>query len=387
MVVETECLRLLLPGSSGTFLCFVLIDDYRVGVGQCKWTFTMRIYQPISKRVDKRVVMMLCIALLKDWIPVILLTLLGSVAAIAVFLTSQAISGTSVFPTWSGLTMIYLGLLPEALGIALPISILVGGIAGASSWTDKGCWKAVYLAGLPGRTLLPALLLVGLGGGCLYGFMTHNIGPAGRSLVSGAIVTACYDLQLWPGTATNFGDVLVHVSQRDGDVFTDPFIAYDDMVWSASVGQMDQGRLHLSQGDAAGLSESNPWQISFESAYLVLPQPRLRIEPDELATGALVELISGMQVEGQPTHSQRLELYKRTTLPLSLPILAALSLPLGFVGRSRLVIGTGIMLGWWAIIRVCDQSVDVIGPWWSAVTPLAGLFCLLLWVWTRWAER
>jgi len=94
-----------------------------------------------------------------------------------------------------------------------------------------------------------------------------------------------------------------------------------------------------------------------------------------------------MKDEGRAAPVERMILYKRSTLPLSLPLLAVLGLPLGGRGLRPASAVVAVTLSWWAATRICDQSVGSLGPIWAASLPLIGLSIGVIVAWVGWSER
>ena len=94
-----------------------------------------------------------------------------------------------------------------------------------------------------------------------------------------------------------------------------------------------------------------------------------------------------MESRGQDPKVELTTWYKRTTLPMAVPLLACLGLFLGARGVRPAVTATSIGVGWWAVMRVCDHAVNTLGALNSVLVPLAGLVLVCVWSWRRWPER
>ena len=93
------------------------------------------------------------------------------------------------------------------------------------------------------------------------------------------------------------------------------------------------------------------------------------------------------QSAGKDASFERMTLYKRAATPLSLPLLALLGLPLGVRGVRPAVAALGVTLGWWALMRLCDQAVGALGPALAALRPPLALAAATAIAWLRWGER
>lgn len=145
--------------------------------------------------------------------------------------------------------------------------------------------------------------------------------------------------------------------------------------------------LHLEQGSAAGLSAASPWRMTFATAQLALRPDLPRVEVSERSGAALRDLIARMEAEGRDASVERMALYKRAALPLSLPLLTVLGLPLGVRGVRPAAGAIAVTLLWWAVMRVCDQAVGSLGPLAAAGIPLVVLAGMVVVAWASWGDR
>lgn len=310
--------------------------------------------------------------------------MVGMVAIGVSLMSGQAVSLSGLVPGIGGLVMVIGGLLPSILAVALPVGLLAGLVAAGQAWSERGDWLAMMSSGVSGRVLLPGVLLAGMVFAGAEAGLTHVLEPAGRRLVRTAMITAAGEVTLRPGQPAQVGGVLLHADRVEGPELGGLFIATEGAAMSAKVGRVSAGTLHLTEGTAAGLTDD--WTMTFAQARLALSPAMPRMENAERSTASLQDLIARMESEERSTAVERLALYKRTALPLSLPLLAILALPLGVRGVRPAAAATGVTLVWWAVMRICDQAVGSTGPLLAAAIPLVALAAAAAAAWLTWRE-
>jgi lipopolysaccharide export LptBFGC system permease protein LptF len=312
------------------------------------------------------------------------LVVLGVVAIGVSLMAGQAVSLSGLVPGVGGLCQVIIGLLPSVLAVGLPVGLLAGVVAAGQSWAERGDWLALLSSGLSGRVLLPGLLLGGALCGGVEAGLTHALEPAGRRMVRAAMIAAAGEVTLRPGQPAEVGGVLLHAERVEGGRLGGLFIASEAAALSAVSGEVSDGILALTEGTAAGLTED--WTMTFARARLALRPVQPRMENAERSTASLRALIGRMEAEGRAASVERLALYKRTALAGSLPLLAALALPLGVRGVRPAAAATAVTLAWWAVMRICDQAVVGIGPLLAAVIPPALLALSAAVAWLTWRD-
>lgn len=312
------------------------------------------------------------------------LVVVGLVAIGVSLMAGQAVLQSGLVPGLAGLCMVIGGLLPSVLAVALPVGVLAGLVAAGQAWAERGDWLAMMSSGLSGRVLLPGLLAAGALCGVGEAGLAHVLEPAGRRLVREAMITAAGEVTLRPGQPAEVGGVLLHAARVEGADLGGLFIATEGAAMSAVSGRVAGGVLSLTEGTAAGLTDD--WTMTFAEAQLALRPATPRMEHAERSTPSLTGLIMRMEGEGRPAAVERLALYKRTALPLSLPLLAVLALPLGVRGVRPAAAATAVTLSWWAVMRICDQTVGSTGPILAAAIPPAALALAAAVAWLTWRE-
>lgn len=317
-------------------------------------------------------------------LPVLSITILGLVGVSALLFAGQALSVSAALPDPVGMLQVFAGFVPGALAAALPVGALIGSAAAGRAWSEGGEADALAVSGLSPRTLLPPVLLLGALLGLGEAALTHHLEPRGRAMVRQALHAAVGELSLRPGQPLALGETLLHARSAGPDGYGDLFVASGDVVLQARAGSVaEAGVLSLRDGGAVSLSEEGGWALAFGSAELALDIPRPRTELAERSGASLRGLIARNAEAGRAASYERLVLLKRSTLPASLPILAALGLPLGLGGTRPAPAAVGVTLLWWTLTRLCDQAVGDLGPALAAAIPLLVLAAAAAIAWGR----
>jgi lipopolysaccharide export LptBFGC system permease protein LptF len=111
------------------------------------------------------------------------------------------------------------------------------------------------------------------------------------------------------------------------------------------------------------------------------------VEAAERDDRALLDLIDRMEAKGRRADFERMTLYKRSALPLSVPLLTLLGLPLGARRARPALVAAGTVLGWWVLMRLSDQSVSTVGALLASGIPPTALAIAALVGWSRWGAR
>ena len=317
------------------------------------------------------------------------LALLGLGGTGLVLLVAQLAIRAPLLPGPSGLIALVAALSPSALALALPVAALIGMSAGSRIWVEGGEWLALSASGWGARRVAVPVLALGLGLGAGEAMLTHWLEPAGRAAAREILGRAPGELRVRPGQPSQVGDLLLLAEDQRGGELLGLFLARGDLVVAAARGRFSDGaRLVLEDGSAKKIDAAGEgWSLQFGRAELAMGAPVRRLELVERGDAELRELISRMEAAGRGAAAERMSLAKRSVLPLTLPLLCLLGLPLGaWRARSGPAV-VGVVLAWWALMRLCDQSVGVMGPLVAAGLPLGGLLLLTLIAWARWRAR
>lgn len=300
-------------------------------------------------------------------------------------LAAQVLAQAPVVPGPTGAARVAAGMLPVALDVALPASLLVGLAAAARAWALGGEWRALAVSGLGARRLLVPVLGAGAVGAIGQAVLAHHLAPAGRRAARSALLAAASDLGLRAGEPLVLPGGVLRAREVDGRAWEGVFFAQDDLVVAARGGRMESGVLVLEEGTARDLSSGA--RVRFAEARLPLALPGRRFELAERSLGSLRGLLARKRAAGEAAPYETLILYKRTTAALALPLLSLLAVPLGARRGRPGPVALGVMLGWWVSIRVFDQAVHAVGAPWAAVGPLLLLAGAAAVAWARWRDR
>lgn len=318
----------------------------------------------------------------------------GGLAALAVsglgalLLAGQTLASAAFIPGPGGVLSLVLGLLPAVLGVAAPAGLLVGALAAGRRWTEAGDALALMASGLGQRRLAGALTGLGLAVAAFGLLNSHVVEPAGRRLARSALIAAADGLSLRAGQPVTLSGALLRAGRVEGARLGDLFVATDRVVVSAAEGEVGEGgALLLERGEARGVGgDAAGWTLRFARGSMPLDPPARRVELAERTSADLGALINRMSARGSAAHAERLALYKRSTLPLGAPLLALLGLALGARSTRIGLAALGAALSWWAVVRVCDQTVGALGPALAAGLPLIALAAATALAWATWRE-
>lgn len=304
--------------------------------------------------------------------------------------TARAVASAEVVPSPALALAMVVGLVPSALGVAVPIAVLVGAVAAADAWRAGGEWIGLASLGIPARRIGMAAFVVGCGAAGIEAVLTHVLEPLGRSQVKTALVAATEDLELQPQQPVRIGTTLVRAERVSGNQYGDVFLASGELVAAALVATPEPGGvLRLEQGHAIhfGKDPSETLRIGFEVARVPLAAARLRTDAVDMSDRQLSRRVAQMRAEGRSAAFEAMTLYKRTAIPLNVPLLALLGVPLGARGFKPAWAALWTAVGWWALLRVCDANVGSIGPLVAVAIPWTALLIATVVAWWRWPDR
>lgn len=323
-----------------------------------------------------------------------LLTVAGLAGVGTLLLVVQVLLAAPVVPGPGGLFLLVTDLTPSALALGLPVAVLVGATAVGRSWAEGGEWLALAASGVAIRRVVPALLAIGLLAGGVEWGLTHGFGPAGRAAAREVLQSARLWLRLRPGQPAVVGGVLLHAAGVDEEGYTELFAAAGRREGPSVVaaaphaGVAADGRLELRAGNARVLAEvDSGWKVAYDRALLRLDAGTRRLELMERSDDSLRGLIRRTRAAGRSGAYEELVLFKRSTLPLAVPLLALLGLPAGARRARPASLAAAVVFGWWAVMRVCDQGADVLGPALAAAIPPVLLAAATLAAWATWRDR
>ncbi|MCK6525790.1 LptF/LptG family permease, partial [Myxococcota bacterium] len=257
--------------------------------------------------------------------------------------------------------------------------------AAARRQRADGEWTAMRAAGVRGRALLPAALILALGVGAVSWRLHHEVEPRARA----ALKEAARDgLRPRPNQLLQLGGVALIGAGVDGAALTDVRI-----VWERE-GQLTVGWAARASWQAEGVvlergvlhhPEDPELRIDFGRATLSAPQTSARVELVERSDASLRGLIERMESRGRRAEVERAWLYRRDAAPVAAAIIPILSLPLALRGRPERIFLW--VLVYWALNRLVDPLASVLPGLFIAWTPTFALALGAAWVWAGWRDR
>jgi len=303
-------------------------------------------------------------------------TALLTMAAVGgLILAGQMVLSAPIMPTWRGLLIVIIGLIPELLGILGPVALLVGSLAATQTWLDGGELRGLSATGVGLGPLVRTALLWGtlVGGG--VAMCTHILGPKGRTVARTVVSRTLWDAPLPSGVRLQLGEIFIGVAPT-GSSGAGVVVAADDWVAWADAGVLEEQGIRLTGGQARSLDDS--WRIRFDSAHWPLPSTRLVPHNFDRTSGELRRHIAAQQADGKDSGRAELTLLKRSTLALSAPLFALLGLGISVTCRRPMVSAVASVLGIWLLQRVADHGLSTFGAPMMAVMPLLALAVAVL---------
>jgi lipopolysaccharide export LptBFGC system permease protein LptF len=295
----------------------------------------------------------------------------------------QALLVSAVVPDLDLLARMLAAAAGAGSGLALTAAVLGSVAAGARRLADDGGWVALRAMGAGGRSLLGpvlVLLLVGAGGTLL---LAHLGEPAARAALRDARVTAAARIRPVEGRTVRLGD------------------------WAAT---LDGTRLRFAAGEWLGFAER--WEIRPALAGVVVALEDGEVVGTDGATRARFDTLelpvplgaaagrphiserttpdltrSWASTPRPPGRYERWILWKRTILPLCLPLFALALLPLGLGRRwPPLALAGAQLLSMWAVVRLADAWSRQVGPEGAAALTVGVALAWPAVAWARWRD-
>lgn len=314
----------------------------------------------------------------------------GLTALFLLVVLARTMSLAAATPGAGGVLALVVGLLPVALGTALPVGLLFGLATAARTWRLGGDWRALATAGRGTRSVVPGVLGLGLLAACLLAGIGQVAEPAGRRQVRVALTRAVGELHLRPSQPVMVGDALVVAEEVDGEALGGVVIASGPTALTARTGRLSGGgAVGLVEGEALQLGDDGAVtaRLQFTTATLRLDVEGPRQEIEELSASALRARVERMQAAGRDATAEALALHKRSSLPAGLPLLALLAVPLGARGGRPGAVSTAVVAGWWVVLRLSDQAAPGLGPLVAAWLPTVAVAAAAAVAWATWRDR
>jgi lipopolysaccharide export LptBFGC system permease protein LptF len=268
-----------------------------------------------------------------------------------------------------------LGLGP-LFSFVLPLCCLLSVSTASFLMLERGALSALALSGVPQRHLLflpiaAALLLLPASLA-----MNHWLVPKTQDYLQDAI--AALEPKLLPGKSESFGGYSIFARSQEGEAYAGLAVAGPDFVGFAATGRFSNGSLTLNDGQMHYIPTLS-LRMDFEQAELGLGGAKRSSSPSQLTTEGLMGRIARREGDGIESSYERKELYKRTSIPLSLFPLSVSAFALAGFGLRPSAVSFGLSFLFWASIRGFDLRLATLGPSVCAALPfLLSLFLALL---------
>lgn len=274
-------------------------------------------------------------------------------------------------------------LLPQALGVTIPMALLVGLLMGLGRLSGdreavalQACGVSLY------RLLTPALALGGLGWAATAYVMIVALPDANQAYreITYNIIAARAESEVRPRVFyEDFPNMLLYVRDvpTDGTGWTDVFLADTTNAIQPDVYVAARGRMLLDRDQRRVevlLEEGTRHRVSPEApdTYEILEFDRLAfgLDPEtvfpqsgpqrgarELSIGELRAEASRLAEAGLPSHRPILELHKKFSIPVACLVFAVLGLALGVTNRkdsklASFVLGIGVIFVYYIVMYV-----------------------------------
>ena len=271
--------------------------------------------------------------------------------------------------------------------IVVPLACVGGVVAALAGWERNGGWVGLRSAGVRGRQLLPAALLVGCVSALVTCLATHQLGPMARTQIR-ELGRAPGALVLVPGAEARVGDSLFVAGEVGGGWASDLFFASPRGLGSADRARLvdDDGGTALELLDGV-LVAIDPVPIRVTFRRWILPLERSpRVELDELRTSELLARAAATAASGRDDSYERAVAYKRWFHPLASLLLPLALLPLGVRRYPMASLGAS-GIGYLIAVRVGDHLSGSLGALASAALGPVFVGVLGLLLWSRWRDR
>jgi len=315
--------------------------------------------------------------------------LVTTLGGLAVF--TQGLLLAPITPDPELLVPMALASIAVTLPLGLPVGALAGLVAGSRGLRDDGAWLALSSLGVPGRSLVGAALLQLVPVAVLWSLCAHAIEPRARARLRDLKVEAATRVEPRPGLVVALGPWTL---APEGEQ-----LAFASGDW---VGVAERWRVDPAEGSVVLTAESVAARDARGGARLELDRAvvpvRLgtgdtRVHVSERTTPDLLRQIAVSEELGRDLY-ERWILWKRSVLPLALLPLGVSALPLG-LGPTRptrrlvpVAVWVGTQVGsLWALTRIADQSISVLGLSGATALVLAGALAWPLAAWLRWEPR
>lgn len=322
---------------------------------------------------------------------------------------------------WSIVARALITLLPQALCLTIPMSVLLGILVGLGRLSADREFVAMQACGVSlMRLARPVLLVAGLGtAATAYETIVAlpNANQAYREIVFVLLATRVESTVKPRVFFQDFPNKTIYVRElpREGG-WRDVFLADTSDPTRTTVYFAREGRIRLDQakrlvqlellnGTSHTTHADKPddyEQAAFQSSYITLdPDTVFKRPPSrgarEMTTPELRKEIADAQVRDDPAYEARFMIQQKLSLPLACPILALIGLALGATNRkdgklASFALGMGVIFLYYVLLWGARAAAmgGRFSPEWAPWTPniVLGVTGILMMIWrTRSADR
>jgi len=303
------------------------------------------------------------------------------VVVASVLLTGQALGRAPLVPDLNGVVMVWLGLVPEMVGILAPVALLFAGVSAARMWTEGGELRGLMASGLGPSRLIPVSVCVGLVVAIGVALCTHWLAPMGRTSARQVISGALSSADLRAKAPLSLGSIWMRVEDSRQGELSGVVVATDQWVGWAEKGRISDSVLYLEDGMAKPIDES--WTLKYAAAQVPLTLDGVGVHNFDRTSLDLMARIRDKASQKISNTREKITLHKRTTLALGAPLFLLLGIPFGIAFRRPAWATLGVVFAVWGAQRLADHFAVLVGAEIAAAAPLVLMLGALSYAWTR----
>lgn len=290
--------------------------------------------------------------------------------------------GGALPPAWAWLTWVALAG-PAVAGQWAPAVGAWAAAAPLAEWRRSGGWTGLRAAGVGGRQLLAAWLVVGACTGVVTATAVHLVEPAARRGAERAVAWA--GVRLVPGVPVALGGGASVVAAADARGGLDLLATGAGWVATARRGAVVGERLVAEDGRFLRPGDV-PLHLAFARASVPIAAPSGRRDTASRWTPELAAAARRTEAAGRSAAYEWAMWWKRWLWPCGAAVAPVAFGPLGASthGARWALLGAASVL---LAVRAGDRLAGVLPPAVAAACGPAILVALGLVVWARWADR
>lgn len=296
----------------------------------------------------------------------------------------QALLTSAVVPDLDLLGRMALASGGAAAGLAVPIGMLGGVLAGTRRLAEEGAWLGLRSLGVGGRSVAAQVGVLACVGAALWLLVGHVVEPGSRRVLREARVAAAARVRPVEGQPVTLG-TWTAVVEADRLHF-----AGGDWIGTARGWETTPAAtgvvVHLTDGDLVRADGTGRARFATLDMPIGVAGTSGKIHASERTTADLRRQIAVSAALGRDLY-ERWILWKRSVLPACLLVLAVGAVPMGLSGR-RSVVGLtgGMIVSLWGAVRVADQALVSLGLYGASALVVVSAVCWVAAGWWRWRD-